>query len=157
MKENSEELEFRPLRYEDIDRVVEIENECFSEPWSRNAFEESVDSKFNRIYCLKKADVLLGFVGWAWSFDEAEINNVAIDEAYRGNGYGSIMLENAIEYLAEFRIKTIYLEVRAWNKPAISLYSKFGFEKIGIRKNFYRFPTEDAVVMKKVLSEKTYD
>ena len=75
------------------------------------------------------------------------ITNVAVFEQYRGKGIASALMEKIIGYAEKNNMEFISLEVRQSNHPAISLYLKYGFKKMGIRKNFYNKPCEDAVIM----------
>lgn len=142
-------LSFTLIKSEDVDRVAEMEKESYSEPWSRNAFNDAVDSDFHEIYCLWKDDEIIGYIGYTPVQIEAEVTNVTIDKSMRGKGYGSLLLENALQKMKEKGVVNVYLEVRVSNEAAIRLYKKHGFEILGIRKKFYRFPDEDAYVMKK--------
>ena len=149
---------FTALSEKDIDEVERIEKESFSEPWSRDAFEDATDNGFHRIYCLKlgteNADITVAYIGWAVVSGEAEITNVAVDAKFRGKGCGNELMKHAMAAFEKEGVEKIFLEVRAGNAPAIGLYEKFGFRGIGVRKNFYRFPTEDAIVMmKNMISE----
>lgn len=158
------------LTNEDIPTVARIEKETFSEAWSENAFAEAVGSTWHRFYCLKirgiKQDgaasgdmpesewILAGYIGYAVSPPEAEITNVAVDIKFRGQGYGNVLMKEALGLMKQEGIETVFLEVRAGNVPAIGLYTKYEFEKIGVRKKFYRFPDEDAIVMMRALNNK---
>lgn len=80
------------------------------------------------------------------SFDDADLCRIAISEKYRRNHIADNLLENALNKLKEKGIKRVLLEVRESNEPAISLYKKYGFEQIGIRKNYYSEPVENGLV-----------
>ena len=142
-------LSFALIKAEDVERVAEMEKESYSEPWSRNAFNDAVNGDFHKIYCLRKDGGIIGYIGFTPVQIEAEVTNVTIDKKLRGNGYGSLLLENALQKMKEEGVVNVYLEVRVSNEAAIGLYKKHGFELLGIRRNFYRFPDEDAYVMKK--------
>ena len=81
--------------------------------------------------------------------DEGYISNVAVTSGARGKGIGSCLLKKLDEYAKEHEIKTISLEVRPSNAPAIALYEKFGYKQVGRRKNFYSHPTEDGLILTK--------
>ena len=140
----------RDMQLRDIRAVAEIEKECFTQPWSAKSFEDSInrdDTVFFVCYNEETSDVL-GYIGMYISFDEAEITNVAVAPDYRGCGFAEMLVEAAKETAATLGVTQIFLEVRKSNDPAISLYKKTGFEEIGIRRNFYQRPTEDAKLMK---------
>ena len=138
----------------DIPSVVEIEEQCFSLPWSKKSFEDSLmreDTIF--LVCEENENVtdsstITGYMGLYLSFDEASVTNVAVSPAFRKKGYGEALVVTAKEAAKEAGAECIFLEVRQSNAPAISLYKKLGFEELGIRKKFYEHPVEDAIIMK---------
>lgn len=82
---------------------------------------------------------------------EAEICNIAVAETYRREGIGSGLVLETFRMLEEFSPVSIFLEVRKSNLPAIDFYTKFGFEKERIRKNYYKNPSEDALLMRRMV------
>lgn len=154
----------REMKLEDIPQVVEIEKACFSVPWSEKSFEDSIcrkDTIFliseemqetlspeNKIICIDHSNpVITGYIGMYFSFEEANVTNVAVHPSYWKSGYGKELVSAAISKAKQKQIEKIFLEVRVSNEPAISLYQKKGFENLGIRKNFYDHPKEDAYIM----------
>ena len=91
-------------------------------------------------------ETVLGFAGVHIIAGEGYITNIAVCESARRCGIGKMMLERIID-ICKDKCTFVTLEVRVSNTPAISLYEKLGFETLGIRKNFYEKPTEDAVIM----------
>ena len=132
---------------QDIPAVVEIENQCFSLPWSEKSFEDSL-SREDTIFLVCVDKVVTGYMGMYLSFEEASVTNVAVSPCFRKKGYGEALVEAAKVAAEEAGIECIFLEVRQSNVPAISLYKKLGFEELGIRKKFYEHPVEDAIIMK---------
>ena len=137
----------RRMTREDIPRIVQIEQECFSLPWSEASFEDSLAREDTVFLVCEDAEVV-GYVGMYLSFEEGEITNVAVTSSYRKRGCGQLLMEAIKEEAKARQAESIILEVRVSNAPAISLYKKQGFEQIAIRKNFYEHPTEDAIIMK---------
>ena len=137
----------RKMIQADVSRVAEIEKECFSLPWSEGSFEDSL-SREDTIFLVCEDGEVVGYVGMYLSFEEGEITNVAVTPSYRGKGCGNLLIQAMKEEAKARRAECILLEVRVSNAPAISLYKKHGFEEIGIRKNFYQYPDEDAIIMK---------
>lgn len=142
----------RKMTFDDIAAAVLIEKDCFSLPWSEKSFKESLerdDTLF--LVCeeqiVSKNVAVTGYIGMYLSFDEGNITNVAVSPSYRKKGYGEALVSAAKEIAKEMQIEKIFLEVRASNIPAISLYEKMGFESLGVRKNFYEHPQEDASIM----------
>ena len=83
------------------------------------------------------------------SFEEGEITNVAVKKELRGQGIAGKLLEKLCSYGKKRGLERYILEVRAGNEPAIHLYERSGFTRVGIRKGFYEQPVEDAVIMVK--------
>ena len=144
----------RRMSQADIPSVVEIEEQCFSLPWSKKSFEDSLmreDTIF--LVCEENENVtdgstITGYMGLYLSFDEASVTNVGVSPAFRKKGSGEALVVTAKEAAKEAGAECIFLEVRQSNAPAISLYKKLGFEELGIRKKFYEHPVEDAIIMK---------
>ena len=84
--------------------------------------------------------------------DEGCLNSIAVSEAYRRQGIGRLIIGKMTEIFAESGIKTISLEVRESNTAAVTLYERCGFQKAGIRRDFYREPKENAIIYLKGLS-----
>ena len=137
----------RTMTQADIKRVAEIEKGCFSLPWSEGSFEDSL-AREDTIFLVCEEEEVVGYIGMYLSFEEGEITNVAVAEPYRGRGCGNMLIEAMKKEARAKNAECILLEVRVSNVPAISLYKKNGFEQIGIRKNFYQYPDEDAIIMK---------
>lgn len=146
----------REMTVEDVAQVAAIEKECFSMPWSEQSLIDSIireDTLFLVCEDDKSDDVqksqtqVVGYIGMYFSFEEADITNVAVSPIYRKKGYGEALVLRAKELVKEKQLEMILLEVRKSNMPAVSLYKKMGFEELGIRKNFYEHPVEDAIIM----------
>ena len=150
----------RKMTIDDVAAVAEIEKACFSLPWSEKSFEDSI-LREDTIFLVCEADTeeasdaeaskcscIAGYIGMYLSFDEASITNVAVSPEFRKKGCGAALVTTAKEAAKEAGAEMIFLEVRVSNEPAISLYRRNGFEDLGIRKNFYEHPVEDAIIMK---------
>lgn len=140
-------LEFREITLEDVDRVLEIEEECFSTPWKREDFEKMVTDPHKTYIMAVKDSYIIGGAGLQEIVGEGEITNVAISNEYRGNGYSKPMIEALLSKGKEMGCEAFTLEVRVSNEPAIKLYRSVGFEDSGIRPGFYQHPKEDALIM----------
>ncbi len=148
MPENNVELSVRKMQPEDVPAVAALEAACFSEPWSEQAFLDALKQpEALMMTAIGTGNNPIGYCGIYLSADEGEITNVAVRPDHRKQGIADAIL---IEMLSESQkrgAQTIYLEVRESNLPAQKLYEKHGFVSCGIRKNFYRKPTEHAIVM----------
>ena len=137
----------RRMIFDDIPSAVRIEKECFSLPWSEKSFQDSLERDDTFFLVCEEGSEITGYIGMYLSFDEGNITNVAVSPLYRKKGYGEALVSAAKELAKENQIQKIFLEVRVSNAPAISLYKKMGFENLGVRKNFYDHPQEDAGIM----------
>lgn len=137
----------RRMTLEDIPAAVQIEKSCFSLPWSADSFCDSIRRTDTIFLVCEKDGKIAGYIGMYVSFDEGSITNVAVMPEYRKQGIGEALVSYAQKAGKEAGVNTIFLEVRVSNEPAIALYRKMGFETLGIRKNFYEHPTEDAFIM----------
>lgn len=135
------------MSVEDITQVVKIEQENFSDPWSRQAFLSSMEEENNHYLVAKEEDKVLGYVAYWGVLDEGQICNVSVKKEYQGKKIGYKLLRTLIEDGIQAGITAFTLEVRASNQKAISLYEKLGFLSAGVRKNFYTHPKEDAIIM----------
>lgn len=144
----------RPATAGDIQRVSEIEQDSFTDPWSRSAFERFVVEQDERVLfevaCLADGRVAGYVVAW-FIMGEGEIANLAVAPAARSRGIGTLLLERAISEARRREVGTIYLEVRDSNTAARALYASHGFVEIGRRRRYYRRPVEDALVLRLVL------
>lgn len=142
-------IQIREMLPRDVDEVFEIEKNCFSRPWTKQALEEilSDEKAYYLVAYDPDTDCVCGYVGAYLVLDEADINQVAVALSYRRKQIATKLLQDFMQNLSEKGIVAITLEVRKSNVAAISLYEKMGFITEGIRKNFYEAPTEDACIM----------
>lgn len=142
-----EKLTFRLMEERDLDQVVQIEKENFSVPWSRKSFLETLGLPHAIYVVAEQEGQIAGYCGCYQILEEAEIVNVAVDKALRRKGIGRRMLTELMRLGEERGAFAYTLEVRSSNTPAIRLYESLGFKSLGVRKNFYEKPTEDAIIM----------
>ncbi|MBE6742579.1 MAG: ribosomal-protein-alanine N-acetyltransferase [Ruminococcaceae bacterium] len=131
----------------DVADIKKIEDACFSVPWSEKSIEESLANPCSHFYIARVNNEAAGYIGIQIFSGEGYVTNVATLPEFRKQGIAGALVERALENEMEF----LTLEVRKSNNPAINLYSKFGFEAVGVRPKFYREPTEDAILMTKFL------
>lgn len=127
--------------------IVEIENECFTDPWTLSMFRESAESELNYFYTARCNGRICGYILAGVISPEAEIMSIAVKGEFRKMGIAERLIRDFIASDMMKENEAIYLEVRVSNSAAIGLYEKIGFERLGIRKNYYRLPKEDALVM----------
>ena len=145
--DNKDVIGIRKMLPTDLPQVCEIERQTFSIPWSEKAFEDSLKLPHALFLVAYLGEQILGYCGLYQVFNEGDITNIAVSPDYRGMGIAGKLLEAVFMYSKERGIASFTLEVRESNEPAIHLYSKYGFEQVGIRKNFYEKPKEHAVIM----------
>ena len=130
-----------------LDGVCAIENACFAHPWSRQSIEAELDNETSLFYVAVEEGQVVGYIGMSFVLDECYIYNVAVKADCRKNGVGSALIQTLVTHCRKNNFAFLTLEVRESNAPARSLYEKFGFIKVGERKNYYSDPTENAVLM----------
>lgn len=141
------EIIVRKMQRSDLPQVCKIENDNFSLPWSETSFLESMERK-DTVFLVAMSDgEVAGYLGCYCIAGTGEITNVAVKSSCRRKGIGGKLLEKLYEEGALLDTQEFFLEVRESNEAAISLYSRQGFIKEGIRKNFYEMPVENAVIM----------
>ena len=143
------ELLIRPMEELDLPQAAAIEKEAITPPWSEQAFRESLGLEHTILLGAIQDGQVGGYCVCYQSFEEGEITNVAVKKELRGQGIAGKLLEKLCSYGKERGLERYILEVRAGNEPAIHLYERSGFTRVGIRKGFYEQPMEDAVIMVK--------
>lgn len=134
-----------------LKEAAEIEKLCFSEPWSEFALQYMFNSPNTyAVACIDgESGRLAAYGGLEYVLDEAELTNVATHPDFRRRGCARDVLLALERYVAIRGVKRIWLDVRTSNEVAITLYHGFGYTEAGIRPRYYRFPTEDAILMVK--------
>lgn len=144
-------LFFERLSHNSIDQIESIEVAASYSPWSRSQIEQELNLSHGvglGLFCngeLKAFIFLRIFAG------EAEITNIVVDKNAQGQGFGSALLKNAIEYCQAEEVVTMHLEVRESNLVAIRLYQQHGFSQVGRREAYYSRNAEDALLFSKKL------
>ena len=146
--DREQKLIIRKMQPEDVPAIAALEAACFSEPWSEQAFLDALKQpEALMMTAIGMGNNPMGYCGIYLSADEGEITNVAVYPDHRKQGIADAILTEVLSKAQKRGAQIIYLEVRESNLPAKKLYEKHGFESCGIRKNFYRKPTEHAIVM----------
>ena len=141
--------EIKQAQKTDLTLISELEKQCFNEPWTEKTlsyFHEN--GSYIAICYLESSPVGYAVLDLATP-DFAEIMRIAVLPESRGKGYADGIMRSVTDRARECKKDKILLEVRESNSPAISLYKKFGFKDDGIRKNYYKNPDDDAVIMLK--------
>lgn len=140
----------RPATVSDVAIMAEIEHAAFSDPWPASAFRDLLAASHARVCVAVDAhDRAVGYCVLLQAADEAEIANIAVAATHRDRGIAGRLLDVAIAETTITGVTSVYLEVRLSNTAARALYRSRGFEQVGRRAAYYRFPTEDALVLRR--------
>ncbi len=125
-----------------------IEREVFTDPWSRRAFGDLLGLDHVRCFVVEQGSgAIVGYAVCSQVADEGEILNLATAPIARRKGVGRALLAAVLQWLGERGAAKVFLEVRRSNEAAIAMYAAAGFTTLGVRPNYYRRPTEDALTM----------
>ncbi|MFP4015767.1 MAG: ribosomal protein S18-alanine N-acetyltransferase [Halanaerobiales bacterium] len=147
-------LRIIPMTLDHLSRVMQIERESFSDPWSLTSFVGEITDNPYAIYFVALYDEqIAGYIGGWLVTDELHITNLAIARENRRHGIAQELIDWMTIYACEQGMSRATLEVRASNNSAINLYRKKGFTSVGYRPNYYTNNGEDAMIMWKELGE----
>nr|WP_211301429.1 ribosomal protein S18-alanine N-acetyltransferase [Murinocardiopsis flavida] len=132
----------------DVAPVMELERSLFpKDAWSEGMLRDEL-SHDSRYYLVAEDPAGPGIVGYAGLRSvppEGDVQTIAVDPAWQGRGVGTLLLEGLLAEAAARASTEVFLEVRAENRRAKDLYTRFGFVQVGLRKGYYA--DEDAIVM----------
>lgn len=142
------------IRYElmneaHVDQIAQLEKRCFSDPWSENSIRSELTGRLSLWVVALDGDTVAGYIGSQSVLGESDMMNVAVAPEYRRRGIAQALILELIRRLSQQGNRSLMLEVRASNTPAITLYHKLGFAQVGRRPNYYRNPKEDALILRK--------
>lgn len=147
-------MEIVKMNQEHVAWVAQIEQECFgSEAWSLRSVEGELHNPLSLWLVAMEGERVAGYVGSQTVCDETDVMNVAVTGSCRRQGVAEKLILTLTELLKAGGSRCLTLEVRSSNTPAIALYQKLGFQQIGLRKNYYRNPKEDALILRKEWSK----
>lgn len=133
-----------------VAQVAELERICFgTEAWSEKSVASELNNPLSFWLVAVDGDRVAGYVGSQTVLDESDMMNVAVHPDYRKQGIATALIVGLVEELRKRGSRCLTLEVRASNENAISLYKKLDFQEVGRRKNYYRNPREDALILRK--------
>ncbi|MHB8060026.1 MAG: ribosomal protein S18-alanine N-acetyltransferase [Gaiellaceae bacterium] len=147
LREAHGRVEIAPLQFADLDRVEEIEKECYGLPWSRAMFAGELIKSSSICVGAFRLERVIGYLIVSLYVDDWHIMNLAVDPAWRRRGVAALLLDDFFARSEGGRERGYTLEVRRSNDAAIRLYEKFGFVARGIRRGYYVDDHEDALVM----------
>ena len=136
-----------------VPQIAALEKRCFTDPWSEASVASELENPLSLWLVEEREGVVAGYIGSQSVPPEADVMNVAVAPEFRRQGIASALLSALAARLAVQGIRSLTLEVRVSNAAARALYAAFGFAEIGRRKNFYLEPKEDALILRKELSD----
>jgi ribosomal-protein-alanine N-acetyltransferase len=141
-------MRIEKLKRRDLRKLLPIESAVFPEPWSPEVFNSELALRKGRLYrAAWDGEEMAGYIGFLIVDDEAHMTTIATAPAYQRNGIAITMIVDALRTLRAGGVKHISLEVAANNKAAQSLYRRFAFVPVSVRKNYYPVTGQDALVM----------
>ena len=132
-----------------VSSVAALEKICFSDPWSENSVASELKNKLALWLVAEENGIVAGYIGSQTCGEESDVMNVAVHPDFRRRGIAEALVNALVDELKAMGSHCLTLEVRASNAPAIALYEKLCFAEIGRRKNYYRNPREDALILRK--------
>ena len=138
-----------PMESAHVGAVAEIEKLCFHDPWSERSISSEITNPLSLWLVAVEGDAVVGYVGSQTVMDWSDMMNVAVHPDHRRKGIAEALVTALEAALREKGSQCLTLEVRDSNVPAIALYEKLGFAQVGLRRNYYRNPKEDARILRK--------
>ena len=138
-----------PMNEHHVPQIALLERECFADPWSQQSIASELHNPLSLWLVAQEEQTLLGYVGSQTCQDETDMMNIAVSPTSRRQGVARALIEALVSALRQRGSKQLTLEVRASNGPARQLYESLGFLQVGLRKNYYRNPKEDALILRK--------
>lgn len=132
-----------------VPQIALLEKLCFNDPWSENSIASELGNRLSLWLVALDGDKVIGYVGSQTVLGETDMMNIAVHPDYRKQGIGTALIVGLIGALEQRGSHSLMLEVRASNERAISVYKRLDFFEVGRRKNYYRNPKEDAMILRK--------
>ena len=132
------DIKIEKMTLTDLDKIKNILTTDFDDFWNYNTLKDELEAKNSHYVVAMLNNEIIGFAGIKIIIDEADIMNIVTKKAYQNQGIGTLLLEKLIYISQSLNLHSLSLEVNEENKTALHLYEKLGFEKIGIRKNYYK-------------------
>ena len=140
-------MNFRIARPADAFDIADMEAEIFPDPWSYRAVVDLISTEGSMCFAAIDGECIVAYVLGRLIAPEGEIYRIAVRDSHRRRGIAYRLLDYAIKTSLGRGLECTFLEVRSQNTAAIKLYTAYGFGEIGRRKNYYKSPTDDAIIM----------
>jgi len=132
----------------DVQDLIDLECLCFEYHWTQEQFLLGLGRKAFRVLGIRAADRLAGYIAFSLIEDEMEILNLAVHPDFRRKGMAASLLDSAFEMCIKNKIAKSFLDVKESNTAALTLYKKYGYKQIGVRKKYYPDTKEDALLFR---------
>ena len=146
--------ELWPMAHDDLVEVTSIEDDIYPHPWTYGNFVDSLNGGYQCRVLRNTEGLLLGYFLVMFLIDEAHLLNLSVRQSSHGKGFGRYLLSQIVQLAAGAQMTSILLEVRPSNQRALTVYERYGFVRIGMRRHYYPAvggQREDAIVMRLVL------
>ena len=143
------DIQIVQMTFDDIPQVAALEKACFPDPWPQSILVRELENELSLWLVAKESGRVLGYIGSQSVLDESDMMNLAVSPDARRQGIGRMLVRSLCEALAAKGIRSLMLEVRESNAPAVSLYESMGFQQVGLRPNYYFHPKENARIFRK--------
>ncbi|MEW6214899.1 MAG: ribosomal protein S18-alanine N-acetyltransferase [Nitrospirota bacterium] len=141
------EIFIRKMHTSDIPGVLNIERISFTTPWTETAFLKEIHNLYSIIKVAILGEAIIGYVCANYIINEGHILNLAVHPNFRRCGIATKLVKEVLDELKEKGCRSLYLEVRVSNLGARKFYECLGFRVVGVRRDYYILPDEDAVIM----------
>ena len=138
-----------PMNESHVAQVAALEKQCFSDPWSENSVASELENPLSLWLIAEEDGAVCGYVGSQTVLDETDMMNIAVRPDCRRKGIAAALIAELVSRLKARGSRVLRLEVRESNFSAIALYEALGFTQLGLRKNYYRNPKENALILGK--------
>lgn len=138
-----------PMNESHVAQVAGLEKQCFSDPWSENSVASELENPLSLWLIAEEDGAVCGYVGSQTVLDETDMMNIAVHPDCRRKGIAAALITELVSRLKARGSRVLRLEVRESNFSAIALYEALGFTQLGLRKNYYRNPKENALILGK--------
>lgn len=142
-----------PMVAADLTAVTAVETAAQQTPWARQSFADCLDNNYYVCQVVRHQQIIVAFQVTSFIFDESHLLNIAVAPAFQRRGIAGALIEQLLDEARRRDTRSIFLEVRASNKGAQSLYERFGFVHYSDRPAYYRTANghEDAWLMQRLL------
>lgn len=140
-------MEFRRSIPQDATGIAQLEDEIFNDAWSYRDIQDLICTEGGMCFTAVEDGEVIAYVIGRLIAPEGEIYRVAVTPRKRQRGIGYRLLDYAVKTSKGQGLERLFLEVRSRNLPAVKLYTAYGFKQIGLRKNYYKNPSDDALIM----------